>query len=150
MAGSFAGGDHRAVERVEAARVAAHRFRQRVAFQHFAAHAGNQGFQLRFLTLLGHRVERFFQRDGGGDQRRQLAGDEGEIAGAGAADKARLSAAAGCRGDVQRQPALFPQQLASVAGGVRLLDAAPGFTVFINGLIAKKRHVRRPPRSAVR
>lgn len=77
-----------------------------MAFQHFAAHAGNQGFQLVFFTLLGDRVERFFQRDGGGDQRRKLAGQEGEIAGVGAADKARLPAAAGCRGDVQRQPAL--------------------------------------------
>ena len=149
MAGSFSGGDHRAVERVEAARVAAHRFRQRMAFQHFAAHAGNQGFQLRFLTLLGHRVERFFQRDGGGDQRRQLAGDEGEIAGVSPADKARLPAA-GSRGNIQGQPVLIPQQLARVAGGIRLLDAAPGFTLFINSLIAKKRHVRRPPRSAVR
>ena len=44
-----------------------------MAFQHFAAHAGDQRFQLRFFTLLGHRVERFFQRDRGGDQRRQLA-----------------------------------------------------------------------------
>ena len=121
-----------------------------MAFQHFAAHAGNQGFQLVFFTLLGDRVERFFQRDGGGDQRRQLAGNEGEIAGVGAADKARLPAATGCRGDVQRQPALFPQQLASVAGGVRLLDAAPGFALFVEGLVTKQRPFRKPPRSAAR
>ena len=121
-----------------------------MAFQHFAAHAGDQRFQLRFFTLLGHRVERFFQRDRGGDQRRQLAGDEGEIAGAGAAHKARWPAAAGCRVDVQRQPALFPQQLARVAGGVRLLDAAPGFALFVEGLVTKQRHFRKPPRSAAR
>jgi hypothetical protein len=34
-------------------------------------------FSAGFFALLGDGIERFFQRDGGGDQRRQLAGEQG-------------------------------------------------------------------------
>lgn len=41
MAGGFAGRHHGAEQPVEAGGIAAHRLRQRVAFEHFAAHPGH-------------------------------------------------------------------------------------------------------------
>jgi hypothetical protein len=61
---------------VEAGGIAAHRLRQRMAFEHFAAHPAINVFSWLF-ALLGDGIERFFQRDGGGDQRGQLAGEQG-------------------------------------------------------------------------
>ena len=53
-------------------------------------------------------------------------------------------------GHFQRQPALVPQQLAGVAGGVGLLKAAAGFALRVQRLIAKQGHLRRFPSFAVR
>jgi hypothetical protein len=47
-----------------------------MAFEHFAAHPAINVFSGLF-ALLGDGIERFFQRDGGGDQRGQLAGEQG-------------------------------------------------------------------------
>ena len=85
VAGAFARGHRRAVDLREHARKFGEAVGQRVAFHDLGAHAEQDALNARLLGLLGDREQRFFERQAGLDQRRELARQQRQIAGGDAA-----------------------------------------------------------------
>ena len=79
-AGLLAGADHRAEEAVEDLRVALHRLLQRAARLDVCAHAGDRLLDLLVLGLLLERVQGAQHRHPGGDQGRELAREDRQLA----------------------------------------------------------------------
>ena len=76
----LAGADHRPVEAVEDPRVALHRLLQRAARLDVGADAGGGGFDLLVLGLVLERFQRPQHRHPGGDQGRELAREDRQLA----------------------------------------------------------------------
>ena len=76
----LAGADHRAEEAVEDLGVALHRLLQRAAGLDVVAHAGDRLLDLLVLGLLLERVQRAQHRHARGDQGRELAREDRQLA----------------------------------------------------------------------
>ena len=90
------------------------RARERLAGEHVAAHAGEELTLALALGLLDGGVQRLLDGESGGEQRRELAGEERERRSAEppAAERESVRRPRCLRGDrfhLDRQPALFAQ-----------------------------------------
>ncbi|SVK50540.1 Uncharacterised protein [Acinetobacter baumannii] len=85
MAGNLTGRHHGAIETVKNLRILPQRLRQRESLQNALPHLSQRRLQAFFLRLPRHRHQRLFKRQRGGQQRRQLPGEQRQIAAAHAA-----------------------------------------------------------------
>ena len=154
MARFFTGRHHGAKQLIEHMGKGPQRVGQRITFHHLAAHGRHQRAQVRFFALLGHRFERLFDGETGPHQSGQLASDQSQLGGGGAAPE---------QGEAGRFPfrllgglvhlegsePLFAQQLAYLTGGIPLHHAALAAPLVIEGLVFECRHLNLPGSRAV-